>query len=82
MCLRRTLTANPKKGRYTLRYARPVRIRFRSSAFTKKLHEQVIAFDPDHFLALINVSENRAYHPRKKALVAMAQKTLGAHPWG
>lgn len=37
-------------------------------------------FDPDHFLALINLSEDRAYRPRKEALVAMAQKILGSKP--
>ena len=44
------------------------------------LHEQVITFDPDHFLALINLSEDRAYRPRKEALVAMAKKILGSKP--
>lgn len=44
------------------------------------LHEQVITFDPDHFLALINLPEDRAYRPRKEALVAMAQKILGSKP--
>lgn len=42
-----------------------------------ELYEQVITFDPYHFLALINVSEDRAYRPRKNELVAMAQKILG-----
>ena len=42
-----------------------------------ELYEQVITFDPEHFLALINVSEDRAYRPRKNELVAMAQKILG-----
>jgi len=44
------------------------------------LHDQVITFDPEHFLALISVSEERAYRPRKKALVAMAQKILAGKP--
>ena len=45
-----------------------------------ELHEQVITFDPDHFLALINLPGDRAYRPRKEALVAMAQKILGSKP--
>lgn len=44
------------------------------------LHEQVIMFDPNHFLALINLPQDRAYRPRKEALVAMAQKILGSNP--
>jgi len=44
------------------------------------LHDQVITFNPEHFLALINVSEDWAYRPRKKVLVAMAQKILAGKP--
>ena len=37
-------------------------------------------FDPVHFLALINLPQDRAYRPRKEVLVAMAQKILGSKP--
>lgn len=41
------------------------------------LYEQVITFNPDHFLALVNTPDERAYRPRKGALVTMAQEILG-----
>lgn len=51
-------------------------------AFTHKgkemvwIHEQVITFDTDHFLNLINVPPERAKRPRKDTLVPLARKIL------
>ncbi|MGW8462627.1 hypothetical protein [Pseudomonas sp. CLCA07] len=41
------------------------------------VYEQVIPFDADHFLALINRSPDTAYRPRRNTLVPLAQQMLG-----
>lgn len=40
------------------------------------LHEQLIPFATDHFLALINVPLERAYRPRQDTLVPLARQIL------